>query len=90
MEYTSVLLANILTIMFLWGAVEFSRREKTGDFSWIHWAAMGFPIAILIGGLLSEGATTPHFDALRARDACKAENVKTMSDEELMRCLNRE
>ncbi len=54
--FAAVLGANLLTVMFVWGMVTYSRHEREGTAgsraSHIPWAAFMMPTLFLIGGLM--------------------------------------
>ena len=64
---TAVLMANFLTIMFVYGAIQFTKDEKRGDFSWYHWGLMGFPLAMGLLGLISAGYSPTWLGAVAAQ-----------------------
>lgn len=62
-----VLGGNLLTAMFIYGAIRFTQDEKRGEWSWYHWSLIVFPLAMLVLGFLSTGWTPPILDAIAAQ-----------------------
>lgn len=61
---TAVLGANLLTAMFIWGALTYTKAESRNEHLWGSWAMMALPLAVLMLGLLSTGELPPYFDAI--------------------------
>ena len=64
-ETASVLLANLLTLSFVWGCVQFHRHDYKAP--WIAYAAFLFPLIFLIGGMIVTEGLPPQFDAIALR-----------------------
>jgi len=64
---TAVLVGNLLTGMFVYGAVLFTKRENNGEFSKLGWLCMGFPLALAIIGAISIEGLPPYLDAISAQ-----------------------
>lgn len=66
--FADVLAANMLTAMFIFGAVLATRQEKGGnDPSWLAYLFMGFPVAMLVLALLVTEPLPPSLDAIAAQ-----------------------
>ena len=61
---TAVLVGNLLTGMFVYGAVLYTKRENSGEFSKLGWLLMGFPLALAIIGAISIEGLPPYLDAI--------------------------
>jgi len=61
-ETASVLLANLLTLSFVWGCVQFHRYDYKAP--WIAYAAFLFPVFFLVAGFVATEGLPPQFDAL--------------------------
>lgn len=66
---TAVLLGNLLTGMFVYGAVIYTKRENNGEFSKLGWLCMGFPLAMAIAGMLTIEGPPPYLDAILAQES---------------------
>ena len=64
---TAVLVGNLLTGMFVYGAVLYTKRENSGEFSKLGWLLMGFPLALAIIGAISIEGLPPYLDAISAQ-----------------------
>ena len=64
---TAVLVGNLLTGMFVYGAVIYTKRENNGDFSRFGWLLMAFPLALAIIGAVSIEGLPPYLDAISAQ-----------------------
>lgn len=64
---TAVLVGNLLTGMFVYGAVLYAKRENSGEFSKLGWLLMGFPLALAIIGAISIEGLPPYLDAISAQ-----------------------
>lgn len=62
-----VLGGNLLTAMFIYGAVRFTQDEQRGEWSWYYWGCIAFPLAMLIMGALSTGWLPPFLDVVTAQ-----------------------
>lgn len=65
--FTAVLGANLLTVMFVYGGVQYSKKEKQGEFSWIYWICLAFPIGMFLLGMAATEPLPPSLDALSAQ-----------------------
>jgi hypothetical protein len=67
---TGVLAGNLLTAMFIYGAIQFTKAESRGEWSWFLWGCCVFPLGMLILGLAASSSKPPPFlDALSAQKA---------------------
>lgn len=64
---TAVFAANMLTALFVYGAVQFTRRESRGEWSWSNWLMVVFPLGMLVIGLISAGVHPQFLDAIVSR-----------------------
>lgn len=64
---TAVFAANMLTVLFVYGAIQFTKREGRGEFSWSNWILVAFPLGMLVLGLISAGAHPQFLDAVVSR-----------------------
>lgn len=60
----AILGGNILTAMFVYGAVNFTKKEKQGEWSWFDWGMIAFPIGFLVLALVSTEGLPPFLDAV--------------------------
>lgn len=49
---TAVLAANLFTAMFIYGAINFTKKEKEGEWDWTYWGCIGLPLVLAVAGLI--------------------------------------
>ena len=59
---SAVFLGNALTVIFLWGCVQFHRYDYKAP--WLAYSAFLMPILIFIASMITSGLVPPQFDAL--------------------------
>lgn len=59
-----ILAGNLLTLLFLWGAREYSRARNDAEVSWFGYGAVALPIFILLMSVLATEPLPPFLDAL--------------------------
>lgn len=63
----AILAGNMLTAMFVYGAIQFTKREQRGEWSWAYWGMIAFPIGVVLLAMFATGQVPPFLDAIAAR-----------------------
>lgn len=61
----ALFLANVLTLAFVWGCVQFHRHDYKAP--WLAYAAFLMPLLYLAGSVIVTEGLPPQFDALALR-----------------------
>jgi hypothetical protein len=57
--FAAVIAANLLTVMFVWGIVTYSRHEREGTPGNIPWAAFMMPLLFALAGIMIATDSVP-------------------------------
>ena len=66
--FTAVLVANLMTAMCIYGFIQITRDERSGNFpSWLGIGCALFPLIVGAAGFISSGYLPPYLDAVAAQ-----------------------
>lgn len=63
----AVMAGNFMTVLFLYGAVQFTKKERVGEWSWINWAMIAVPIFVLLVSLYFTAQAPQFLDAIASQ-----------------------